>query len=143
MQVQVNSSNQIEGGVELQEWIGSTVVDRVDRFEDLLTRIEVHVSDENADKAGADDKRCQIEFRPKGHPAMSVSHKAESLDLAVSGAADKMRNALENLTGKLDAKVMSTGQLEAPLDGVASTERADALLEEEFLTRQAALDEKK
>ena len=59
MHVQVNSHH-IPGSVELHEWVGSTVEERLERFDDFLTRIEVHVSDENAQKAGADDKRCQI-----------------------------------------------------------------------------------
>ncbi len=106
MQVQVNS-NHIPGSVELHEWVGTTVEDRLERFDDFLTRVEVHVSDENAQKAGADDKRCQIEARPKGHQAVSVTHKAESLQLAVDGAADKMQHALEHLMGKLDTRVLS------------------------------------
>ncbi len=66
MQVQVDS-NHIEGSAELQEWVGSTVGDELEHYSDLLTRIEIHVGDVNAQKAGAQDKRCQIEARPKGH----------------------------------------------------------------------------
>ncbi|MET1079759.1 MAG: HPF/RaiA family ribosome-associated protein [Pseudomonas sp.] len=138
MHVQVNS-NQIEGNARLQEWVGSAVMARLERFEELLTRVEVHISDENAQKSGPDDKRCQIEARPKGHQPLSVSHKAADLDLAVEGAAEKMRHALEHLMGRLDAKVVSTGRLE-PVDA-AVDESADALLEEEFLEKLDALDD--
>ena len=40
MHVQVNS-NHIPGSVELHEWVGTTVEDRLERFDDFLTRIEV------------------------------------------------------------------------------------------------------
>ncbi len=140
MQVQVNSSNQIAGSVALQEWVGSTVVAEVERFEELLTRIEVHLSDENAQKAGPADKRCQIEFHPKGHQAMSVTHKAESFDLAVAGAATKMRHALERLDGRLDnTRKTPAGELFDPLAEQAPPAETDALLEQDFLDRQREL----
>ena len=139
MHVQVNSHH-IPGSVELHEWVGSTVEERLERFDDFLTRIEVHVSDENAEKAGADDKRCQIEARPKGHQAVSVTHKAESLQLAVDGAAEKMRHALEHLVGKLDTRVLSGSELNDPLREEPSQAVRDAMLEEDFLEKQDELD---
>ncbi|MGK9066249.1 HPF/RaiA family ribosome-associated protein [Stutzerimonas chloritidismutans] len=139
MHVQVNS-NHVPGSVELHEWVGTTVEERLERFDDFLTRIEVHVGDENAQKAGADDKRCQIEARPRGHQAVSVTHKAESLQLAVEGAAEKMQHALDHLMGKLDAKVMSSGELNDPLRDEPPQAVKDAMLEEEFLDKQRQLD---
>ena len=139
MHVQVNSQR-IPGSVELHEWVGSTVEERLERFDDFLTRIEVHVSDENADKAGADDKRCQIEARPKGHQAVSVTHKAESLQLAVEGASEKMRHALDHLMGKLDSKVLSGFELNDPLRDEPPQSVKDAMLEDEFLEKQDELD---
>ena len=135
MQIQVRS-NHIEGSAGLHEWVGAAVQDRLDRFEDFLMTVEIHVSDENAQKGGAADKRCQIEARPKGHQPLSVTHKAESLQLAVDGAAEKMNNALEHLMGKLDAKVVSTGHLADPLLEEEPQQVTDALLQEEFLERQ-------
>lgn len=135
MQIQVRS-NHIEGSVGLHEWVSAAVEDRLERFDDLLTRVEVHVGDENAQKAGAADKRCQIEARPKGHQPLSVTHKAESLELAVDGAAEKMHNALGHLMGKLDTKVVPTGQLDDPLLEQEPQKVTDALLQEEFLAKQ-------
>lgn len=138
MQIQVRS-NHIEGSAGLHEWVGAAVQDRLDRFEDFLMTVEIHVGDENAQKGGAADKRCQIEARPKGHQPLSVTHKAESLELAVDGAAEKMHNALGHLMGKLDAKVVSTGQLDDPLLEEEPQRVTDALLQEEFLAKQEEL----
>lgn len=138
MQIQVRS-NHIEGSAGLHEWIGAAVQDRLDRFEDFLMTVEIHVGDENAQKGGAADKRCQIEARPKGHQPLSVTHKAKSLELAVDGAAEKMHNALGHLMGKLDAKVVSTGQLDDPLLEEEPQRVTDALLQEEFLAKQEEL----
>ncbi len=136
MQVHVNS-NHIEGSARLHEWVSASVADRLDRYDEFLSRVEVHISDENGGKSGADDKRCQIEARPKGHQPLSVTHKAESLEQAIEGAAEKMRHALEHLVGKLETKPVGTGHLQQQLEGEA--ENADALLQEEFLERQEAL----
>lgn len=138
MQIQVNSSH-IQGGDRFQEWVSATVADQLERFDDFLTRVEVHVTDDNAHKAGSTDKRCQIEMRPKGHQALSVTHKAESLVLAVNGAAEKARHALEHLTGKLSARVTPPRHLDDPLTSESSQEVKDALLQEEFLARQHEL----
>ena len=138
MQVHVNS-NHIEGSARLQEWVGASVADRLDRYEEFLSRVEVHISDENGGKSGTDDKRCQIEAHPKGHQPLSVTHKAESLEQAIEGAAEKMRHALEHLVGKLESKPVGTGHLEQSLRDDES-ENPDALLQEEFLERQEALE---
>lgn len=137
MQVQVNS-NHIEGSARLQEWVSATLSERLERFDEYLTRIEVHLTDENGSKAGVDDKRCHIEARPKGHQAISVSHKAASLDLAVDGAAEKMRHALEHLVGRLEVRAVSTGHLDDPRFSEAPPHITEALLQEEFLAKQEA-----
>ncbi|GGJ95398.1 HPF/RaiA family ribosome-associated protein [Pseudomonas matsuisoli] len=138
MQVHVNSP-QMAGGESLQAWVGSAVADRLDRYDEFLSRVEVHVSDENGQKSGAEDKRCQIEARPRNHQPISVTHKAESVDLAVAGAAEKMRHALEHLVGRLSAKPASSGVLDDPITEESRSE-ADALLQQEFLENQEARD---
>ena len=87
MQIQVHSDNHIEGSARLVEWVSGSVADKLDRFDDEVTRVVVHLNDENGVKAGAQDKRCQIEARPKCLQPVSVTHKAASLELAVDGAS--------------------------------------------------------
>lgn len=131
MQVLINS-NQIQTSVQFQEWVTAAVVNELERFDDFLTRVEVHVSDENAHKSGARDKRCQIEMRPKGHQPISVSNHDESLELAVNGAAEKARHALEHLVGKLDDRSNPPKMAEAPVNEEEARKNRDALLEEDF-----------
>ena len=104
MQIQVNSDNHIQGGKRLEDWVKSTLEATLERYEEDLTRIEVHLRDENGEKSGPHDKRCQIEARPKGHQPISVTHKSPSLDTAVEGAATKLDHALEHLFGKLRSR---------------------------------------
>jgi ribosome-associated translation inhibitor RaiA len=137
MQIQVNSDNHIESSVRLEEWVRTTVESTLERYEEDLTRVEVHISDENGDKLGPHDIRCQMEARPKGHQPISVTHKADSLDQAVDGAAVKLDHALEHLFGKLRNKRGAAPVIESDLDDEPVS--ADALLEEEFLEKDEAL----
>jgi ribosome-associated translation inhibitor RaiA len=137
MQIQVNSDNHIESSIRLEEWIRTTVESTLDRYEEDLTRVEVHIRDENGDKPGPHDIRCQMEARPKGHQPISVTHKADSLDQAVEGAAVKLDHALEHLFGKLRSKRGNVTTLTSATGKEA--ENPDALLQEEFLEKDDAL----
>ncbi|WP_413792561.1 MULTISPECIES: HPF/RaiA family ribosome-associated protein [unclassified Pseudomonas] len=132
MQIQVNSDNHIQSSIRLEEWVRTTIESTLERYEEDLTRVEVHLRDENGDKPGPHDLRCQLEARPKGHQPVSVTHKADTLELAIEGAATKLENALEHLFGKLRGKRAATA---TPTESVAL---ADALLEEEFLENERA-----
>ncbi|WP_419711980.1 HPF/RaiA family ribosome-associated protein [Pseudomonas sp. NFX224] len=134
MQIQVNSDNHIQSSIRLEEWVRTTIESTLERYEEDLTRVEVHLRDENGDKPGPHDMRCQLEARPKGHQPISVTHKAESLELAIDGAATKLEHALEHMFGKLRGKRANV----VPIERGA---HADTLLEEEFLeNEQAALN---
>ncbi|WP_263139148.1 HPF/RaiA family ribosome-associated protein [Pseudomonas sp. RIT-PI-AD] len=139
MQIQVNSDKHIEGGIRLEAWVRATLEERLERFDDQLTRIEVHLNDENGQKSGPQDKRCQLEARPKGHQPVSVTHKAESIDLAVEGAAEKLSHALEHLFGKLQAKRLTGHLEEVSAEPQEEGESQDAMLQDEFLEREQAL----
>ena len=101
MQIQVNTDNNIEGSARMSAYFTEILQEALDRFSDQVMRVEVHLSDENAGKEGSDDKRCLLEARLKGLKPVVVSHYAENLDLAVSGAIDKLVKSLESTIGKL------------------------------------------
>lgn len=131
MQIQVHSDNHIQSSLRMEEWVRSTVESTLERYEEDLTRVVVHLRDENGGKSGPDDMRCQLEARPKGHQPISVTHKADTLEQALDGATVKLESALEHMFGKLRGKRAAA---------VPSTDgsEADALLEEEFLENQQA-----
>ncbi|BCQ67039.1 ribosome-associated translation inhibitor RaiA [Pseudomonas protegens] len=131
MQIQVHSDNHIQSSLRMEEWVRSTVESTLERYEEDLTRVVVHLRDENGGKSGPDDMRCQLEARPKGHQPISVTHKADTLEQALDGATIKLESALEHMFGKL------RGKRAAAVPSSDGTE-ADALLEEEFLENQQA-----
>jgi len=102
MLVQINTDRNVAGREELARRVEDKVRAALDRFSERLTRVEVHLGDENSgQKAAADDKRCLLEARPAGLRPIAVSHQADTMDLAVDGALDKFRRALEHTLGKL------------------------------------------
>lgn len=97
MQIMVNTDNHINGSAALNEKVHAQVENKLKRFEDHLSRIEVHFNDENAHKGGGLDKRCQIEARPKGQDPVSASHNGDNLEQALDGAMKKLATILERL----------------------------------------------
>lgn len=101
MQIQVNTDDNVEGRDELAQRVEAEIRDALDRFSDHITRVEVHLSDENSDKSGGSDKRCLMEARLAGRQPIAVSHQAGSLDEAFSGAAEKLKRSLDSTLGRL------------------------------------------
>jgi ribosome-associated translation inhibitor RaiA len=101
MQIQINTDNNIEGSARMSAYFTETLEDALSRFQEQITRVVVHLSDENAHKEGGDDKRCLLEARLKGLKPVVVSHNAENIEIAVSGATDKLVKSLESTIGKL------------------------------------------
>lgn len=101
MQIQVNTDDNIEGRDELARRVEAEINATLSRFSDQITRIEVHLSDENADKFGDADKRCLMEARLAGRRPEAVSHRGATLEQAFGGAAKKLRRSLESTLGRL------------------------------------------
>ena len=100
MQFQFNSDSSVMGTENVAERIENAVRTKLSRFEDRLTRVEVHVSDENAHKGGSDDKTCLIEARPRGGKPIGVTEHAGDVDTAARKAAGTMAQRLERVLGK-------------------------------------------
>ena len=139
MLTHVFSDKHIDSDKRTQDWVTATVEVTLERHLEDLTRVEVHLSDENGGKAGPKDKRCKMEARPKGHQPILVSHDADSLTQAVEGAAEKLEHALEHLFGKLRGKRTTTLAPEG-FEAKEPKQTADDLLEEEFLEKEKELD---
>jgi ribosome-associated translation inhibitor RaiA len=101
MKIQINTDNNIEGREELADQAEATVESTLGHLAEHITRVEVHLSDENSDKGGSHDKRCMMEARLEGHQPIAVTDKAETIAQAIDGAADKLKSALDSTLGRL------------------------------------------
>ena len=100
MQVQFNSDSSVMGTENVAERIEASVREKLARFSDRLTRVEIHVRDENGAKHGADDKSCTIEARPRNGKPMGVTAKASKVDDAARMAASTLAQRLERSFGR-------------------------------------------
>jgi len=100
MQFQFNSDHTVMGTENVAERIEAMMREKLARFEDRLTRLEVHVRDVNGTKHGADDKECTIEARPRGGKPIGVHGKADKVDDAARKAANTLAQRLERHFGK-------------------------------------------
>ena len=103
MKIQINTDDNIEGGNEFFRNVTALVESVLGHLAEHLTRVEVHLSDENSEKGGSRDKRCMMEARPEGHQPIAVTHAAETIDLAIDGAALKLKKNLDHAFGRLVA----------------------------------------
>jgi len=102
MQIQINTDSNIEGSNRLAQQVEAVVKEALDRFSAQITRVEVHLSDENSDKKfGTDDKRCLLEARLAGLQPISVKHHASTLEQAVDGAVERLKRSLDSTLGRL------------------------------------------
>ena len=88
----------------LRSFIEGEVERAIGRFSDRLTRAEVYLSDENADKGGLLDKRCVIEVHPASMQPVSASDKASTVEEATTSAAHKMKRLLDPTFAKMDKR---------------------------------------
>lgn len=121
MQVQINTDHNIEGHEALAERIKGVIENSLSRFRNSITRVEVHLRDENSDKKdGYDNMRCMIEARLEGRQPIAVTHQATTLDEAVDGAADKLANLIETTLGRLQQQ--ASQRTDPPLTDTKSKE---------------------
>ena len=101
MQIQINTDHNIHGYESAAATVVATVENALKRFSAHITRVEVHLGDENASKRGGDDKRCVMEARLEGHPPIAVTHHAATIAQAIDGAAERLVHRLERTVGRL------------------------------------------
>ena len=101
MQIQLNTDNHVHGEASLADWAERELRDRLQRFVDHVTRIEVHLSDIKRARVGEHDKRCKLEARLAGRQPVAVHHDAGKVADALHGAADKLARALDSALGRV------------------------------------------
>lgn len=100
MKIQYNTDKTITGDERNQDFFTSQISEELKRYESDISRIEVHISDENGQKEGIRDIRCLLEGRLEGRQPIAVSDQADTIELAVSGAIEKLKTSLETILGR-------------------------------------------
>ncbi|WPR71900.1 HPF/RaiA family ribosome-associated protein [Flavobacterium sp. NG2] len=100
MKIQFNTDKNIEGHERLEAFFTTELEKNLVRFQDKVTRFEVHLGDENSEKYSVDDKRCMIEARPAGLNPVAVTAHSDSIEKAFFLASDKIKKALTTVFEK-------------------------------------------
>jgi ribosomal subunit interface protein len=104
MQININTDKTIERHKGLDDHVETVVNAAIGRFGEHITRVEVHLSDDNSQKSADGGNRCLLEARVTGYQPIAVSDHALNLHAAISGAADKLKRALDSALGRLHDK---------------------------------------
>jgi ribosome-associated translation inhibitor RaiA len=120
MKIQLNTDIHIDGTEALAAQVNATVKQALAHFSEHITRVEVHLSDENAGKHGQHDQRCMLEARLEGRQPVAVTEHAPTLEQAVHGAAQKLAHLLDSTLGRLHSHREKTSGL--PLSGTQAVQ---------------------
>lgn len=101
MKIQFNTDRTIVGDERNEDYFSAQIAEGLERFASHITRIEVHISDQNGKKDGRNDMLCLLEARLEGRQPIAVSDQADTIEEAVSGAIDKLKTSLETILGRL------------------------------------------
>lgn len=101
MTIVINTDKTINGDERFQNYYTDLLSEELKNYESSITRIEVHISDENGKKEGLNDIRCLIEARLEGRQPIAVSNQADTVELAVSGSIDKLKAALKTILERI------------------------------------------
>lgn len=101
MTIQINSDKSLTVHKEFRAQLQSQITEELSRFSEHITRLEVHLSDENGHKDALNDKRCVVEARLEGMKPVAVTNIANNHEQAVEGAIDKLKTMLETKFGRI------------------------------------------
>ena len=101
MTIQINTDNNLSVHEAFGNKLEDLLSEELSRFSEHITRLEVHLSDENGSKEGVNDKKCLLEARLEGRPPIVVTQVANNYEQAVHGAIDKLKSSLATITGRL------------------------------------------
>lgn len=104
MKIQLNTDNNITGTENLEGLVSEKLRASLKHFAGYISRIEVHLSDQNAAKSGPDDIQCKIEARVEGMQPVLVVNKSASKEKALDEAIVKMKAKLGSIIGKMKNK---------------------------------------
>lgn len=104
MKIQYNTDKNIKGDERHELHFSNLISSSLERFQSHISRIEVHLSDENGAKEGLQDKLCKLEARIEGQQPLLASSKGKTIEIAVSGAIAKLKTSLNSTIGRMQNK---------------------------------------
>jgi len=104
MIIQLNADKNLTIHEAYETQISEKLSKDLERYNDHITRLEVHLSDENGNKSGQNDKKCLLEAKMEGKPPIVTSDLGNTYDLALKGATEKLKHAIGTVVSKMQEK---------------------------------------
>lgn len=101
MTIQINTDNNLSVNEAFGNKLEDILSKELSRFSEHITRLEVHLSDDNGSKDGINDKRCLLEARLEGRQPVVVTQVGNNYEQAVHGAIDKLKSSLNTIIGRM------------------------------------------
>ena len=101
MLVQIHTDKNIEGGSRFTEYFTTEIKNELARFDEIVTRVAVHIIDENGNKTTPNDKKCVIEARVEKKQTIAVTANADSAEKAFFEALEKIQRVLDTTVEKI------------------------------------------
>jgi len=101
MTIQLNTGKNLSVHEAFGTKLDDLLSEALSRFSERITRLEVHLSDENGSKKGLNDKKCLLEARLKGRQPIAVTGLANTYELAVNSSIDKLTTSLDTIHGRI------------------------------------------
>lgn len=102
MQIQIDTDPTIAGHEGVNAHVRNVVEHALGHLATHVTRVGVHIADENGEVNGQFDTRCIMEARLEGRPPAAIAHHAANVHQAVSGAVEKLAHLIENTVRRQD-----------------------------------------
>lgn len=101
MIIQFNTDKNISGNEKKVAAYSALIEDELRMYSSHITRLEIHLSDENGNNNGPNTMRCMIEARVEGLQPIAVTDLGDTHYKAVTGALNKLSASLNTIMGKL------------------------------------------
>lgn len=104
MEIQVRTDRRLLDVEELVAFIGLEVVAGLGPCARRVLSAQVHLIADQVAPHGQPDLRCLLEVCPRDHLPLAVTHRAPTRDAAIRGAIGDMRDVLERMFRRIDAR---------------------------------------
>jgi ribosome-associated translation inhibitor RaiA len=115
MQIRVDVDDHIDGSEELMVRVEGVVEGSLDRFQEQISRVDVHLSQRIPHRHGERDMCCRMEAHAAGLKLVAVIHEAQTLTEAIHAASAKLERAVRLALAKAkDAVAVGAQEVEVP-----------------------------
>ena len=119
MQIRVHADEHIDSSEELIFRVEGVVQGSLDRYQDRVTLVEVHLSRRVPHHSGERDMCCRMEAHAGALKPLEVSHEAITLTEAIHAASAKLERAIHAALGRRKGKEATAPAIEEHVDPTA------------------------